>query len=576
MAKKTKKKEITIDTWVPTSGKQYVDNDGSLFVVKFDKILNEEKLSVYNKFIMNRSVYIKQLPVIVNYINYFINFYDDDNELIVSYLRVKYALDHMKTYNESNMDSYIKFLYETIITDTLVEKIKRLTEDNYHQDIEGDSESKKKYQRNKKKYIESLEFTNKHVKILLSISIAMKILAPAIFHYLSICNIAVTKDDNTLYRFFKDLFDIFGYDNNEFEIRNADNENIGTVNRETVMKELEIGNIHRIYVPYNKEVYHEDVTGNNYVLSRVDMYTKLFVYVKAKVMESQANNSIIFDQKEIMGKDINWVIRNFTRSMIIGSIIFKYRFDLSIIGFNKTVIKLQLSYFLKEQYKRTLIEVTDNKNSDELSGADKMLMNLTKLDEGITTMADINIELTIDRIREMNDIPISEEEIAYYMKHHAPSEVQRQLVYSYYTRYFGSYRDLNLLNNRDYTILLLILKKKLLIELGYETDLDGSVHHAALPYILSGNLEDKLNTRIIRNNKFISKIKDSYLYKNLVETKYYLLQEIKPDYILSILSTVINSRFTYVTYENKNLTGTDIIYSEDKIADELLFFLNGI
>lgn len=571
-----KKKDKDINSWVPSNGQKFVDNDGSLFIVRFDKILNEDKLSVYNKFIINRPAYIKKLPLIVSYINYFINFYDDDRELVTSYLKVKFALDHMKKYNADNMDSYIKFLYEVIITDSLVEKIKRLTEDNYHQDIEGDTESKKKYQKNKKKYLESLEFTNRHVKILLSISTAMKILAPAIFHYFSICNIAVTKDDNVLYEFFKDLFDIFGYDNNTFELRNSDEDVIKTVDRSEVMKELEAGNIHREYVPYNKEVYYDNTTGNRYVLSHVDMYTKILVYVKAKVMESQANNSIIFDQKEIMGKDIYWVIRNFTRNMIIGSIIFKYQFNNNIIGFNKTVIKFQLNYFLKEQYKRNLIEVTDNKNSDELSGADKMLMNLTKLDEGITTMADINIELTINRIRRMNDIPITEEEIAYYMKHHSPSDIQSQLVYSYYTRFFGSYRDLNLLNKRDYTIALLLLKKKLLIELGYETDLDGSVHHAALPYILTGNLEDKLNTRIIRNNKFMSKIKESYLYKNLVETKYYLLEEIKPDYILSILSAIINSRFTYVTFENPDLLGQEIVYSEDKISDELLFFLNGI
>ena len=123
--------------------------------------------------------------------------------------------------------------------------------------------------------------------------------------------------------------------------------------------------------------------------------------------------------------------------------------------------------------------------------------------------------------------------------------------------------------------LLLLLKKKLLIELGYEEE-DGTIHQAALPYILTGNLEDKLNTRIIRNNKFISKVEESYLYKNLVETKFFLLQQIKPDYVLSLLSSIINSKFTYIVYERPDLLGHEISYSEDKISDELLFFLNSI
>lgn len=206
----------------------------------------------------------------------------------------------------------------------------------------------------------------------------------------------------------------------------------------------------------------------------------------------------------------------------------------------------------------------------------KMAMNLTKLDEGAITIADINIETTLERIKKNIDVPISDEEIDYYREHLVPSKIQIQLVNSYFTKYFGSYRDLNLLTRRQYLTLVLILKKKLMIELGYEKDTPDNVYMTALPYILTGNLEDRLNTRIIRNNKFISKVEESYLYQNLIKNKYDLLQEIKPDYIISLLSTLINTRFTYVSYENPELLGQEIKYSEDKISDELLFFLNSI
>ena len=98
--------------------------------------------------------------------------------------------------------------------------------------------------------------------------------------------------------------------------------------------------------------------------------------------------------------------------------------------------------------------------------------------------------------------------------------------------------------------------------------------YARLPYILSGNMKDKLNTRIIRNNKFISKIESSYLYEKLITEKYRNLCDIKNDYILSLLSQLINTTFTYVVYERPDLLGTEIEYNEDKISDELLFFLN--
>ena len=233
-------------------------------------------------------------------------------------------------------------------------------------------------------------------------------------------------------------------------------------------------------------------------------------------------------------------------------------------------------YFLKDQYSKNLTEVTNTKNSEGLSGSDKMLMNANKIDEGSVRMSDLNIELTIERIKKQIDIPLSEEEIQYYIKYHKPSKLQIQLVYAWYTKYFSSYRDLNLLTRRQYIILLLLLKKKLLLDLGYETDESGELHYASLPYLLTGNLSDKVNTRIIRNNKFVMKIEENYMYKNLIENKYKMLNYLKPDAILSLLSSIINTRFTYVTYEYPELLDTEIFYSEDKISDELLFFLSSI
>jgi hypothetical protein len=110
--------------------------------------------------------------------------------------------------------------------------------------------------------------------------------------------------------------------------------------------------------------------------------------------------------------------------------------------------------------------------------------------------------------------------------------------------------------------------------LGYDDD--HEIHYASLPYILTGNLVDRVNTRIIRNNKFLMKIEENSMYKELVEKKYKLLNYIKEDAIIALLSSVINTKFSYVVYEYPELLGTEIEYSEDKISDELLFFLNNI
>ena len=77
-------------------------------------------------------------------------------------------------------------------------------------------------------------------------------------------------------------------------------------------------------------------------------------------------------------------------------------------GVNKTIIKYQLLYFLKEQFSKNITEVTNTKNAEGLSGADKLEMNLSKIDEGKCVMAELNTYYTTQRIMEDLDIPISD------------------------------------------------------------------------------------------------------------------------------------------------------------------------
>ena len=590
MATTKSKQTSKINTWKPKEWQKIVERDGKLFICHFDRVFGHpKKLSVYNRFIIAKESYINQLDVITNYTNFFINNYDFENELPMAYLKIKYALDKNKLYNQDNMNAYIDFLYEVLFTDTMIEKIVRMVEENYLDDIESPTEEKSQYLKNNKKHLESLEFTNQHIKILLAISFGMKIMSPALFHYIQLNNIKLEKDTEIIYNFYKKLFSIFGYVNTyELCSMNGDviqdkitEEEMNKIISDDFLEPTKVGDTNRYYfIDENGDMKY-------YTKTFINMYNKLFVYVKAKVLEANSNNAPIFAQREIFGVDTYNVISQFTKKVLISENVVKYKFNANwdeklhkykenIIGFNKTIIKFQISYFLKEQYNKNLTEVTNTKNSDGLSGSDKMLMNQSKIDEGSITLSDLNIKMTIERIKKRIDIPLTEDEINYYIINHHPSKMQIQLVYAYYTKYFGSYRDLNLLTRKDYMTLLLLLKKKLLIDLGYEKDEKGEIHYASLPYILTGNLSDRVNTRIIRNNKFVNKLEENYMYQDLTKNKYNLLECLKPDSIVSLLSSIINTRFTYVTYEYPELLGTEIVYNVDKISDELLFFLDSI
>ena len=190
-------------------------------------------------------------------------------------------------------------------------------------------------------------------------------------------------------------------------------------------------------------------------------------------------------------------------------------------------------------------------------------------------MAEWNTYYTTQRIMEDLDIPISDDEVRYYKENHHASECQRQLFYSLYAGYFNSYRDLRLLRPNEYIKLLILLQKKLLLESGFTMNAIGT-DRIYLPYILTGNLEGKVTTRLIRNNQYQMAIDNSSIYDHLNNVRYKRIQEKDKNMLNRILSTFATTKFSYVSYENPDLLGKPIEYDPYDIASEVLYFINNI
>ena len=71
------------------------------------------------------------------------------------------------------------------------------------------------------------------------------------------------------------------------------------------------------------------------------------------MLESYANNSPIFSQREIFGTDVYTVVNQFTKKVLISENMVKYKFNENydtklkkfkenVIGFSRTIIKFQL------------------------------------------------------------------------------------------------------------------------------------------------------------------------------------------------------------------------------------------
>ena len=519
-----------INTWRPKKSEVITESDGNIFIVNFDKVFHDPNAAKYNKFCVKKSSYEEHLKIYAQYINYFINKYDTENELVSAYFKLKYMLDAENMFTKDNPYALIEAIYDIIFTPSICDKIIRMVHDNYLDDIERPSdEDYKKGAENK--YLESLEFKNIHIEILLRISTAFKIITPVMYHYFT--KNRIKPDDLTQKR---DISIVYDFHKPALKLFQGD----------------------------------------------VDIFNKLFVYVKRKVVDSCFHNEKIFRQREIFGDDPGLLIEKFVKKKLIAENSVKYKFnknwdpkkkkyDENPIGLNKTIMKYQLFFFVKETYSKTLTEMTNTRDSEGLSASDKMEMNLSKMDKGILVMSEVNIKDTIRRLREQYGVAISEEEIDYYIKHQKPSDIQTHLIRSLYSKEFMSYRDQYIVPNRQSTILKIILKKRLIADAVCSPNKEFD--DVVLPYILTGNVSGKVNTRMVRNSKLLAKIEEDSDYQYLVNYKYKELEELEPGYIKSLLSTFIYTKFTYVCYEAPELLGVEINAPEDQICHELIQYL---
>ena len=172
---------IPVDLWKPEDQDIYAGYQGKVLFIAFDKIFGRDIIHEYNFFdISLKEAYYKQLDVISLYINYFLKFYDEDKELIMAYMKLKYMID-AKHITELKRNSMIKAIQKILFSDSICEKIKRMSMDNYRVDLTTEVKTKKT---SNKSYAPVMQFNEHHAEILMRISVAIKFAIPVILHYI--------------------------------------------------------------------------------------------------------------------------------------------------------------------------------------------------------------------------------------------------------------------------------------------------------------------------------------------------------------------------------------------------------
>ena len=175
------KPPVSVDEWIPNREDIIFKScKGSLILpVKEYYGVDNESLNIFSlapKRCYNGNIMREHLP---KYLNYFIKYYDQDNELLLAYYYLKYILDYHGDMYEK--EQFIMDIRRLILSPSILNKSRAMNEDNYVLDLD-----EKNYRNDKNP---ALQYADKHAKTLMWMSLLMNMVIPLSTHYILIKNI---------------------------------------------------------------------------------------------------------------------------------------------------------------------------------------------------------------------------------------------------------------------------------------------------------------------------------------------------------------------------------------------------
>jgi hypothetical protein len=501
-------------------------------IIRFDKELahlNNENISALNEWNVSKLSYSTYLPKMCEELNFFEAIYDKEGELITALFRIKCLIDSdTVSYTMKNFTSFRDLCYKIIFTESMKEKILKMIEENYVDDIEAENlrnsvrnpDLLSIMQRKKK----SLEFKNEHVKAMLAIAFGIKILSFICNHFLVMRSVNIQKNIENFYEFYIKMFDVFTY---EFSV-----------------------------------------------------FNKIFSYVASKCASSFSFNSAIFEQLEIEGKDKSIIVHQImSRNIIIDNFI-KFRLAQTwnsakeqpverVLSFLCSIVNTHISIFTLQIFRRNLIEVNMTPDADGNSKSDRFRASKMKLNEEYVILSTMDMRQLVDHLYHKYEKYITPQEIDYYRKHLKPSRLHQLMIEIYFFNYTQSSAEFSLLSYQDWYKLLLIMRYDMMrrFNITKDTLLDSS-----LTLIMTANIEETPvgEKMYLKDTKYL---KDNKEYDLLITRYYNTIVDISEDIIKKFLVTFVNSKYRFVLYEEPKLLDEEISLNKRELIDQLLNFL---
>lgn len=528
MGKKAKKKseekkkyefipKVDSSTYEPTP---YLSSNTNKYLnINYGSDVTDENLTSIT---IDKRSFMNHIAMSIRYINYFIEFFDERDELLTSYLITMYAItideDEEGKSTKMTIDKFINHIQTWFGTKYMIDNITKMVEHNVDMSIFDTNKSNKGRKANAD---ESLQLTPDHLKAMMAISVVHRMIIPMVSAFEKYYEGDIKESGLTLEDFH---FMCFG----------------GMV---SIFDE------------------HYDVK----------MYDKLHHTSTTRVSKTTRNDRSMWGRRERFGVSHESFANRIIRDFFI-DISQKTIFSKSAINYIHSCFDRSIRHELLQQDLHEFVEITADDemadtSDDKPSSFMIMSINNARTDISKMSRSKAMIKDLIKRCKKEYDVDVSDEAIDYYYDNTILRSTQMDLVFNYFSTMIGQ-EYLSCIDPRSFMQLTIILKAIL-----------HRNNYRYLPYILVGNIDIASSKKI--NKRRIQSYMDKHPSCEDISKEYShaggLLDKAKQnDRVRDLLST-----FTVVDYE-LHLAGElddsliDPSNEETVVVDEIMRLVNSL
>lgn len=509
---------VEVDSWFPLQEDMIIRQTKNALIMPVSKFygLPDDSMVLDNFILTSKRCYNSDevRNHMCRYLNYFERFYDTEHELLFYMYRIKVLIDIGRQtetgYVDYSLSEFMNDIKTYILSENIYRKTWAMVEGNYKLELNYKNKSN-----------EGLQYSDRHGKYLMEISLFQNILIPLIMHFV-------------------------------YKNKIVSNENVHDI----------------IFEVYNWLFNHyidESIMARR-GLQPADIYSKLYETAITTMESHYKTNKTLWDMSGIRGYSPT-INANDAVNTVIMQVMPKYTFEGNLITYNITAVRNNIKYNISDiSYEYDYVSLSSSKRDgeDNTSQFDKFEAHLQKTDEGLALQNDFRAKNIMNRIISFGG-EVSQDEINFYRREltkngqYLVNRFQQNLINNMFYKFFGDTVSINSINGDEY-ITLIIIAKRLLIRNGMKL----------LPYILSSNVV-RISTRTSLCKKEIMKIEQSEYYNDLL--KKYSGNEKTVKQFLSLVATTLSSGFKIIDYEDSKINGIEVVMESDILIDEMMRFI---